>query len=826
MTDLPNKYDAHAEEKRLQEFWESEGTYRFDPESDKAIFSIDTPPPTVSGKMHMGHAFGNSQQDFIARYKRMKGFNVLQPFGTDDNGLPTQTLIQKMKKVSARQMGRTEFRKLCNETLQNELRPEYTSDWKRLGISCDFNVKYSTIDPHCQKISQKSFLDLYKAGRQYRREAPAMYCPKCQTAISQVECIDIELDSFFNDIIFKVGDEKLTIATTRPELLPACVSVFYHPEDKRYQHLKGKMAKVPLFNHEVPIMEDERADPEKGTGIVMCCTFGDSTDMEWQKAHNLPIKEAIGKDGNMTALAGKYEGMKIEEARKAIIADMKTEGLLTAQKPIKHAVNAHERCDTPIEFVHSKQWFIKYLDLKDDMLRWGGEFNWFPHHMKNRYDNWVQGLQWDWCVSRQIYFGIPIPVWYCKKCDAVVAADEKDLPVDPLEDAPPVDKCPKCGCTEFEGESDILNTWATSSLTPTIVKELFKGKLCYDELISNPMSLRPQGHDIISFWLFNTVVKSYMHFEMKPWNDCFINGWMLDPKGKKMSKSKGNVIEPQMMIQKYCADALRYLAGSSKLGDDLSFQEKEMVTGQKMVNKVWNATRFAIMGLEGFDPSTRFEDVELRPMDRWALSKLQKVITDATESFEKYEYSKAFAVTTKLFWGTICDNYLEFCKDRLYNPESRGEEQKLAAQFTLYHLFNDTLKMIAPIMPHITESVYQLHFVEKEGVKSIHLARWPEVQGHMLNEQAEVVGDILVDIIGAVRKFKSENKVSLKAPVKLTIECDEEHKEKIQGAQKDLTSTANATELIFGTATIQLENHENIKVAIELVEEEKKEQTV
>ena len=295
---LPGKYDPQEEEPKIQKFWEEEGINSFDPEdTERAVFSIDTPPPTVSGKMHMGHAFGNSQQDFIARYKRMRGFNVFQPLGTDDNGLPTQTLIQKLKKVDARKIDRKEFRRLCHETLDKELKPKYIADWKRLGISCDYNITYSTIDPHCQRISQKSFIDLYRMGREYRMEAPAMHCPKCETAISQVECEDKEVDSFFNDIIFKVGNENLVIATTRPELLPACVAVFYHPDDKRYQHMKGKKAKVPLFDLEVPILEDERADPEKGTGIVMCCTFGDSTDCDWQKAHHLPIREAIDKSG-------------------------------------------------------------------------------------------------------------------------------------------------------------------------------------------------------------------------------------------------------------------------------------------------------------------------------------------------------------------------------------------------------------------------------------------------------------------------------------------------------------------------------------------------
>ncbi len=815
--ELPKKYNPEEEELKIQKFWEENRINDFDKNSDKPIFSIDTPPPTVSGKMHMGHAFSNSQQDFIARFKRMRGFNVLQPLGTDDNGLPTQTLIQKIKKVNASKMDRKEFRKLCLETLDNELKPSYINDWKRLGISCDFSVTYSTIDPHSQKISQKSFIDLYKMGREYRKEAPAMYCPKCMTAISQVECEDKEIDSFFNDIVFKVGDKDLIIATTRPELLPACVAVFFNPEDERYKDLEGKKAKVPLFDFEVPVKPDPRADPEKGTGIVMCCTFGDATDCEWQKAHNLPIKEAIDKHGRMTALAGKYEGMKIEEARKAIIEDLKANGLLVGQKPIKHTVNVHERCGTPIEFIHSKQWFIKYLDLKDEMLKWGNEFEWHPKHFKNRYDNWVQGLQWDWCISRQIFFGIPFPVWYCKHCDEIILANEKDLPVDPLEDKPPVDRCPKCGSTEFIPEKDIINTWATSSLTPTIVKELFKGTPVYDELIKNPMSLRPQAHDIISFWLFNTVVKSKLHYDMIPWKHAMISGWMLDPHGKKMSKSKGNVIEPRDMIKKYSADALRYLAGGSKLGDDLNFQEKELVAGKKLTTKIWNATKFAIMNLEGFDAGTKLEDVELQPFDRWILSKLQKIVQASTEAFEDFYYSKALSSTENFFWQVLCDNYLEIAKDRIYNPEKRGRGQKLAAQYTLFHSFSTVLKLFAPFIPHITEAVYQLYFAEKESQKSIHNSRWPEVQEHLFDEQAEVHGDLVVKIIGAVRKFKSENKVSLKKDIDLTIQCSEEEKTIIEPFIDDLKAVTRAQELVFGQGSLEVEDSD-IRLAVEIIE--------
>jgi valyl-tRNA synthetase len=806
--ELPKHYNSNEIELKWMEFWEKNKIYHFDPEDIKReIFSIDTPPPTVSGKMHMGHAFGNSQQDFIARFKRMQGFNVLQPFGTDDNGLPTKLLVEKEKHVRANDMPRKDFIKLCLKTLEEELRPKYIKDWKRLGISCDFDVFYTTINKHCRRLSQKSFLDLYKAGRQYRKEAPAMYCPKCQTAISQVECEDQNISSFFNDIVFKVGKEDIIISTTRPELLPACVAVFYHPDDKRYQKLKGKKAKVPLFDFEVPILEDERADPEKGTGIVMCCTFGDTTDVEWQKAHNLPIKEAIGRDGNMTDLAGKYKGETIESARKLIIEDMKDQKLLLIQKPINHDVNVHERCGTPIEFVHSKQWFIKYLDLKEDMLKWGEELNWYPSYMKTRYYNWVKGLQWDWLISRQLPYGIPFPVWYCEDCDEIILAEEKDLPVDPIEDKPPVKECPKCKSKNIIGEKDIINTWATSSLTPTIVKELFKGTKVYDKLSKNPMSLRPQGHDIISFWLFNTVIKSQLHYNMNPWNDCFINGWMLDPQGKKMSKSKGNIIEPQAMIEKYSADALRFMAASSKLGDDLAFPEKDLVTGAKFITKFWNASKFSIMHLEDYDMK---KPKELEGFDRWFLSKLNRLIKSSTDSFEQYEFSKTKSETEIFFWQILCDNYLEVIKDRLYNPDIRGINQRKSAQYALYNGTLTCLKLMAPITPFFTEEIYHLYFDKKEKSDSIHISSWPQYDKKKVDEKLEKAGDIAIAIIAAVRQAKNNAKKSLKDPIQvLTIDT----KEDLNIFLEDLKATTKSEKIEFGKAGIEI--NENLKINIE-----------
>jgi len=365
-----DKYDPKVAELKWLQYWESEKIYAFDAKKKGKIFSIDTPPPTVSGKMHIGHAFSYAQEDIIARYKRMRGFSLFYPFGTDDNGLPTERLVEKLKGVKGSKMVRQDFIRLCEDTLK-EIRPAFVADWKRIGMSCDFSLFYSTIDAHCRKISQGSFIDLFSLGRAYRKDAPALWCPLCETAISQVECQDADKASHFNDIIFKANGKDVIIATTRPELLPACVAVVAHPSDDRYKHLIGKKAVVPLFHQEVPILADERVDPQKGTGIVMCCTFGDQTDIAWYLAFNLPLKKAIQQDGKMSELAGEYAGMKIGEARKAMLDDLKASGLLVKQKDITHAVKVHERCQTEIEIINSKQWFIKILDLRDDLLKWG-----------------------------------------------------------------------------------------------------------------------------------------------------------------------------------------------------------------------------------------------------------------------------------------------------------------------------------------------------------------------------------------------------------------------------------------------------------------------
>ncbi|MFC1754019.1 valine--tRNA ligase [Thermoproteota archaeon] len=839
--ELPKNYDPLEQEPKIQEFWEKEKIYKFDPKSKKKIFSIDTPPPTVSGKMHIGHAFSFSQADFVARFKRMRGFNLFYPFGTDDNGLATIRLVESEKKVKGIEMSREEFIKLTMEVLE-EVTPKYIADWKRIGTSADFEIYYSTINEHCRRLSQKSFIDQYKDGRVYRKHAPTLWCPDCHTAIAQVELEDQEKDTMLSYLKGKMDDGSFIIyATTRPELHPGCIGISLDEEGdyvkaKRpdgeiwiisrdaFETMKdefsmeivekfkgkdivGKKVDIKFAIGPVHVSHDISAKTEYGTGVVYYCSFGGLDCVEWLARHPdvkaVPVMDESGK-----YTTGPCEGMNSDDARKKIVEFLDSEDILIKEEPLHHVSNVHERCGTPIEYIATEQWFIKYLDLKEKFLKAGDELNWYPNHMKNRFDNWIKGLQWDWCISRQRHFGIPIPVWYCEKCHEIVLPDEKQLPVDPVNDKPK-NAC-KCGSTAFRGEKDTLDTWATSSLTPQIAASLFPD--LYDKLY--PMDLRPQAHDIITFWLFNTLVKSQMHNDINPWKDVMISGWALDPHGKKMSKSKGNVIEPQEVISKYGADCLRFWAAGSKLGEDLPFMEKDIVTGKKIITKLWNASKFAIMLLGDYKPK---EPAKLETIDLWILTKLNKIVKLATESFDRYEYSKNKLETEKFFWHVLCDNYLEIIKDRLYNQDKYSKDEIESVKYTLYTAVLNVLKLMAPIMPYITESIYGLYFKEREGAKSIHIDSWPEYNEKQVSEDAEKAGDLLVDIATVVRKTKSEKEVALKTEVKkLTIKCKPDEKKLIESVVKDLKAVTKANEVEFGKDTDTVSEEFEIGVKVEI----------
>jgi len=773
---MGNKYNHQETEHKIRMSWEKNKTYKFDPKRGKA-FSIDTPPPTVSGQMHIGHAASYSQQDFIARFQRMKD-NVFYPFGTDDNGLPTERLIEKIKNVKSKDMTRSEFIKLCLNTLK-EITPEFIKDWKDLGISSDYEIFYSTIDENSRRMSQKSFIELFKKDIAYKNNFPTIWCPECITSIAQAELEDKDSKSLFTTLKFKVENKDLLIATTRPELLGACVAVFVNPKDKRYKSLVGKKAKVPIFNHEVPIIEDESAEIEKGTGVLMICSYGDKYDVESINRHKLDPKLIINKDGTLNI--NKYKGLRIKAARKQILEDLKKAKLITDQKEISHIVNTHDKCGTEIEFVTTEQWFIKVLDQKKKLISQGKKIKWSPSYMQKRYENWVNGLEWDWSISRERHFGIPIPVWECKDCNEIILPEEKELPVDPLELKK---SCPICNKAATP-ENKVLDTWATSSLTPQIARSLVSNK------IDIPFSLRPQAHDIIRTWAFYTIVKSLYHEDKIPWDSVMTSGF-ITLKGEKMSKSKGNVIDPKKAIEEYGADAIRFWAASNKLGEDFDYQEKDLLTGKKTITKLWNATNFVFMNLEDFKPGKK---PKLEAIDQQFLNKLNDLVEVCTKAFEKFEYSKVKSEIDKFFWNTFAANYLEIVKKRVYQGAGN---KRLSAQYTLYNSLLTILKLIAPIMPFITEEIYQTHFKKYEKQKSIHLEKWPVFE----NAKQSSGLDLLIKIISKVRQVKSVKQKPMNSEILLTI--PEEDQNKIKDMLQDLTDVTNAQNIIEGKFKVEI----------------------
>ena len=777
---MENQYNAKEIEEKWRKWWEKEKIYKFDGNSKKKVYSIDTPPPTVSGKMHIGHAYMYSQMDFIARFKRMAGLNVFYPFGTDDNGLPTERLIEKLKNVKSKSMKREEFIKLCLKTLK-EITPGFIQDWKILGISADYELYYSTIDDHSRKLAQKSFIELYKKGLIYKKAFPTLWCPECQTSVAQAELEDKEAGSLFSTIKFKADGKDLLIATTRPELLGACVAVFVHPKDKRYSKLIGKKATVPLFNFEVPIISDESADMEKGTGVLMICSYGDKYDAEAVNRHKLEPRIVLNLDGTLKIKP--YEGLKINEARKKILEELKEKDLIAEQKQISHAVNAHDKCGTEIEFLPTEQWFIKILDKKKKFIEQGNKIKWHPEFMHKRYDNWVNGLEWDWNISRDRHFGVPIPAWQCEKCNEIIIADEKELPIDPAEIKK---KCPKCK-SEAKGEKKVFDTWMTSSISPQIASSLI------NEKVKVPFSLRPQAHDIIRTWLFYTITKSFLHENKIPWENAMISGFVTLG-GEKMSKSKGNVISPQEVMEKYSADTLRFWAASSKLGEDLDYQEKDIITGKKFETKLWNASNFVFMNLKDF----KGKKPKLEKIDELFLKELNSLVKTCTEAFESYEYSKAKSEAERFFWHMFCDNYLEIVKKRIYSEKGQKKE---SAQYVLYNSLLTILKLIAPITPFITEEIYQDYFKKFEKDKSIHLSEWPKHTIDKASKEGEF--DLFIEILARVRQEKTNNKKAMNAEIILTIE--KKDKEKLKEMLEDLKAVANAKEIKEGEFNVEMQ---------------------
>ncbi len=765
---LPKHYNSKEIELHWRDFWQKHDIYKFDRNSDKPIYSIDTPPPYASADhLHVGHAMHYSQFEFMARYYRMKGYNVFFPIGFDDNGLPTERYVEKKYNLEKGNMtmSRQEFRDLClketNRIEQENIKPLFI----KLGFSCDWSLFYRTINNRCQTVAQQSFLDLYKKGYCYRGKEPTLWCTHHQTALAQAEVEDLERETNLNYIHFELedGGKKLEIATTRPELLCSCVGIFVHPEDTRYKNLVGKSAIVPIFKQKVPIMKDEVVDMEFGSGMVMICTFGDTTDIAWWKKHKLPLKVSINEDGTLNELAGDYKGMKIVDARKQIINDLENSGILFKQKKQSQVVGACWRCDTPVEFVVTEQWFIKTLEFKDKLIQQGRKINWYPEFYRIRYENWVENLGWDWCISRQRFYGIPIPVWYCKNCNKTYFADEKDLPIDPEVDIDkrPTDKC-ECGCTEFIPEDDVFDTWMTSSMTPEITTQWKSDDEIFNKIF--PMSMRPQAHDIIRTWAFYTILKAYLHEGTIPWSAVMMSGHGQDDNGKKMSKSKGNVVMPEEMIEKYNVDALRYWAASVKLGDDLPFMEKDIKTGNIILTKLWNSARFIELNLsEDMDKININEIPDFSVIDKWILTRASEVISEYHEHFSVYQITKAKKVVVQFFKQEFCDNYLELIKYRFYGEDKAS---KYAAQWTVYQTLLSIVKLLSPFMPFITEEIYQNIFKKNKDINdlSIHISGFPE--SIISDNESKILGEFTINLISGMRKYKTGKGLSMNAEIK------------------------------------------------------------
>ena len=766
---FPKKYKQQDVEPELQQKWYKDGIYEWNSEEPRENnFSIDTPPPTVSGHLHMGHIFSYTQTDFIARFQRMLGKNVFYPMGFDDNGLPTERLVEKVKKIRAKDVSRKEFVELCREVV-DDAEKQYRDLFKSIAVSVDWKQEYQTVSPDSIKMSQLSFLDLFKKDLVKRLHSPTFWDPIDQTAIAQAEIEDKEKQGLMNNIKFTTTDgQEIVIATTRPELIPACVAVFYHPEDKRYTNLEGKKAITPIFAHEVNILPDSDVDMEKGTGLVMCCTFGDIQDIEWWRRHNLEIKQCVNLYGKMQH-SGEYDNLKTTKAREAILEDLKAQGLVLEQTEVTQSVKCAERSGAILEIIPTHQWYISIMDHKEALLKKSEECNWFPNYMKIRLDNWIEGLNQDWCISRQRYFGVPFPVWYSKRNSEegrVIVATAYQLPIDPMT-TPPTGY----DMNEVVPATDVMDTWATSSISPQLNSLSISDEFSINTDKHNklfPFDLRPQAHEIIRTWSFYTIVKSYHHQNSLPWKNIALSGWCLAKDKTKMSKSKGNVITPQDIIDTHGADVVRYWTSTSKLGVDTAYSEDTLKIGKKLVNKLWNASKFAAIHMDKATetPITATEDIEKgyisETLDLWIISRLHKTIAQATASFEKFEYADARSHVEDFFWNDFCDNYLELVKTRAYDPEGKNPQGQISCAHTIHHCLKAILLLFAPFVPHVTEELNNIIFKDE----SIHRrGSWPQIDSYPTNEKAEQNGQDTLVLLELIRKYKSDNNLALNAPI-------------------------------------------------------------
>jgi valyl-tRNA synthetase len=853
---LPDRPSLDGLEEKWGQAWREQGTYRFDRDSARdrgrsAVFSIDTPPPTASGSLHMGHVFSYTHTDCMARYKRMAGFEVFYPIGWDDNGLPTEKRVQNyygvrgdatlpyvegfepphrgdaksLKAADALPISRQNFIELCDElTVKDE--EAFESLFRRMGFSLDWDISYRTIDDHSRATAQQAFLRNLARGEAYQAEAPGLWDVTFQTAVAQAELEAKDYPGHYHRVAFhREGGEPVHIETTRPELIPAVVALIAHPDDERYAALFGTTVTSPLFGVEVPVLAHPAAEPDKGAGIAMCCTFGDLTDVMWWRELQLPTRSVITRTGRIQTgvpewirsgagqrlFDNELAGKTTFAAREAVVAALRESGDLDGEPtPTQRKANFYERGEKPLEIVTSRQWYIRNggrdPELNAALIERGRQVSFHPAFMRSRYENWVAGLNGDWLVSRQRFFGVPIPVWYPLDehgepvHDKPLVPSEDQLPVDPAAQAPAgYDESQRGQAGGFVGDPDIMDTWATSSLSPQIAGG-WRGDPELMDLVF-PMDVRPQGHDIIRTWLFSTIVRAHFEFDSVPWHNAALSGWILDPDRKKMSKSKGNVVTPEDVVKEHSADAVRYWAASGRLGADAAYDTGQMKVGRRLAIKVLNATRFALSfgaaeteptgeapaGVHnGGDVGGDLPGAVTHPLDRSMLAALRDVVAKATAGFEAWDHTRALEVTESFFW-TFCDDYLELVKDRAYGGQ--GHEAGASARAALRLALDVQLRLLAPLLPYVTEEVWSWWH---EG--SVHHAAWPTVE-----ELDGLGGDPQVltavgEALAGVRKAKSEAKVGMRAEVaSVTLAGPADWADRVRLVEHDLRAAGRIT---------------------------------
>ena len=786
MTEIPDTYNPDETEPKWRETWREMDIYEYEGDSD-TDYVIDTPPPYPTGNLHIGNALGWCYMDFAARFHRLIGDDVLFPQGWDCHGLPTEVKVEETQGIHRTDVPRDEFREMCIEHTQSQI-GAMRDTMDTLGFSIDWNHEFRTMDPDYWAETQRSFVRMAANDYVHQDEHPVNWCPRCETAIADAE---VETEEGVEGTLYYVtfpgvGNDDIEIATTRPELLAACVSMAVDPDDERYADRVGDTFEVPLFGQEIELIADDDVDGEFGTGAVMICTFGDKQDVTWWAEHDLDLRMVFSEDGKLTGDVGEYEGLSISDAKAKIAADLNSEGYLTDSEPTEQNVGQCWRCDTPIEILSKEQWFVKVI--QEEILETAREVEWIPEHMYGRLEEWTEGMDWDWVISRQRVFATPIPAWHCDDCDNTHIASESELPVDPTDTDPEIEACPECGSENWTGETDVMDTWMDSSITPLWVRG-------WPDEEFTPTTLRPQGHDIIRTWAFYTILRTAALEDQIPWEEILINGMVFGDDGNKMSKSRDNFVQPEEVVEEYSADAFRQaIALGGQPGADIQFQWKEVTSAARFETKIWNITRFVAGHLDA-DESLH-PDPAYRDADKWILSKCSRVADDVREDMEAYRFDSALRTLRTFVWHDFADDYLELVKGRLY--EGRPGERDAARQ-TLFQTTSAVLRMLSPFAPYITEEAWDV-LPGTDG--SVHAAAWPELE--MVDSEHERAGELIVDVAATVRGYKSDAGIALNAPLE-RIEVYPDEMPAVPVDTYDLSeATTAAVRVREGTPNVEL----------------------